>query len=86
MSKQDYALVSGGAILSICRAEVPPRDGEFSDEFPEDAKWLPIIEIDSRPFDATKHVRLAPREEIIGDVVRRVFPVIDRACVKSQKS
>jgi len=72
MSEQDYALVSGGIILAVCRAAIPPMDGSFSDEFPGDSQWLPIIDVDSRLLDATKHVRLA--YEINGHIVRRISP------------
>jgi hypothetical protein len=47
MSKQDYALVYDGAILSIFQADHPLRNGDFSDEFPADSQRLSIIDVDA---------------------------------------
>jgi hypothetical protein len=65
MSEQDYALVSGGVIVAVYRANITPQEGDFSDEFRGGSKWLPIID------EATKHLRTAPRYEVGASVVRR---------------
>jgi hypothetical protein len=69
-----YALVSGGAILCLCgpRAE-RPRNGDFSDEFPADSKWLPIVNVDSDRFDGVNHQRIAVCYEVNCDHVSRVL-------------
>jgi len=77
--ERHYALVSGGAILCLCgpRAE-RPRNGDFSDEFPADSKWLPIVNVDSDPFDAVNRPRIVVGYEVNGDHVSRVYSVVDR--------
>lgn len=40
---QQYVLVHAGAILAVTeRRSNPPKDGDFSDEFPSDCQWVPI--------------------------------------------
>jgi hypothetical protein len=78
-SELQYALVSRGAI--VCLSEPPsgrPKDGDFSDEYPGDSQWLPIVNIDSQPFDEAKHRRLTPYYQVNGDCVNRIYPVIER--------
>lgn len=76
-SERHYALVSGGAILCLCgpRAE-RPQNGDFSDEFPADSKWLPIVNVSDR-FDGVNHQRIAVCYEVNCDHVGRVYPLID---------
>jgi hypothetical protein len=76
MSKQDYALVSGGAILSMCQTNKPPRQGDFSDEFPANSQWLPVIDTDIsvRPTDRSRY---APRYEVTATHVARSFVAIE---------
>lgn len=75
-SEQQYALVSGGAVLCLCGPTAErPGDGDFSDEFPADSKWLPVV--DRHPFDVARHCWLAPSYEVNGDCVSRVYQTLN---------
>ena len=56
-AEQQYALVSRGAVVGLRGpTAVRPNDGDFSDEYPADSKWLPIVDIEKQTFDARTHV------------------------------
>jgi hypothetical protein len=78
--RKQYALVSRGKL-------VPSPDGApiltaYRDEPPEprpEGTWLPVVYVDSEPFDSEKHYRLKPTCRVAGDRVERVYSVIAKS-------
>ena len=71
MNKQ-FALVADGEI--IAGPTVNPSD---------DARgiWLPVVDVDDKPLDPSRHWRLAPLPlRVDGDRVARTFPVVRQWC------
>lgn len=68
-TETQYARVHGGRVVAVS-ALVNERPG---------ADWMPIENVDERPFDAARHWRLKPRYEVHGDVVHRVSPIVDKS-------
>jgi hypothetical protein len=63
--QQRFAWVEDGAIKAVGYHEEKPGDG-----------WLPVVHVDSEPFDAVQHWRLAPLFTIETDKVTCTYPVV----------
>jgi hypothetical protein len=66
--QQRFAWVEAGDIKAM----------SYSDEKPAN-DWLPVVHVDSEPFDAAQHWRLAPITTIEADRVVMTFPVIQKS-------
>lgn len=63
--EEQFALVSGDRVL------------DYQIGYPEgdNRTWLPIVNVDTQPFDAALHWREKPTLELDGNRVLRVYPV-----------
>lgn len=68
--KQRYALIVGDDIAGISYHDVKPEDGRT---------WLPVEHVDSEPFDAARHWRLAPVYTIEAGRVLCTYPIVPKA-------
>jgi hypothetical protein len=69
--QQRYAWVEGDQLRSISYSDAKPeQDGRT---------WLPVVHVDSEPFDIAAHWRLAPVFTIEADRVVCTFPVIPKS-------
>lgn len=64
---QRWAWVEAGEIKSMGYSD-RPADG-----------WLPVVHMDSEPFDAAQHWRLAPNYTVEADRVVCTYPVISKS-------
>jgi hypothetical protein len=73
--EQQYALVSGGRVISV--PSFRPCALDQTANTPANAVWLPIENRDSEPFHPTKHWREKPLPmRVEGKVIVREYPVI----------
>ena len=63
-----YAWVEGGEIKAMSYSDAKPSD-----------EWLPVVHVDSEPFDIAAHWRLAPITTVEADRVVVTFPVIAKS-------
>lgn len=66
--RQRFAWVEAGEIKAM----------SYSDDRPAD-DWLPVVHVDSEPFDAALHWRLTPAYSIEGDHVRCEYSVVSKS-------
>ncbi|MDE5460197.1 hypothetical protein [Bradyrhizobium sp. CSS354] len=67
--KQRYALVVGDDIAGITYHHAKPEDGRT---------WLPVVHVDSEPFDIARHWRLTPVYSIEGGRVVCTYPIVSK--------
>lgn len=74
-----YAQIEGDDLVKF-RGEPVFRYGNHGNHgnHGDDGVWLPIVNMDSRPFDYAKDYRLKPFLVRDGDRVCRVYPVISK--------
>jgi hypothetical protein len=65
---QRFAWVEAGEIKAM----------SYSDESPAD-DWIPVVHVDSEPFDIATHWRLAPVYSIEADRVVCTYPVVAKS-------
>jgi hypothetical protein len=63
--RQRFAWVEGGEIKAIAYEAEKPADD-----------WLPVVHVDSEPFDIATHWRLAPVYSVEGERVVCTYPVV----------
>lgn len=63
-----WAWVEAGQITAIGWHDDKPADG-----------WLPVVHVDSEPFDSALHWRLSPVYSIEADKVVCTYPLVDKA-------
>lgn len=79
-----YALVSNGRVLTVVSYSAKP-DLSDANHWPagyvpaDGDAWLPIVHVDSEPFDGALHWRLPHLVRIEADRVVREFPVIPKS-------
>ena len=84
MSNQSqYALVHDGKLVPGPNAPLVTANGReppnhYSANHPAGCKWLPVVSVDSEPFDLERHFRLKPSYRVAGDRVERVYPVVPK--------
>ncbi|MEH2517797.1 hypothetical protein V1279_003370 [Bradyrhizobium sp. AZCC 1610] len=66
--RQRFAWVEGGEIKAM----------SYSDEKPAD-DWIPVVHVDSEPFDLALHWRLAPMFTTEAERVVCTYPVIQKS-------
>ena len=79
-----YALVSGGRVLQVVNYSAEPdladKDHHPAGYVPQEGDaWLPIVHVDSEPYDAALHWRLSHIVRIEADRVVREFPVVAKS-------
>lgn len=68
---EQYALVDGDDVVDVGGpSPFPEEDGR---------EWLPVLSIDTEPFDLKKHYRTGPHFERFCDVVLRIYTVVEKA-------
>jgi hypothetical protein len=66
--RQRFARIKDGEIVGLYyHAEKPEQEGYA---------WLPVVHVDSEPFDIATHWRLTPIDTLEADRVVRTFPVV----------
>lgn len=65
--RQRYALIVGDDIAGISYHDSKPEDGR---------NWIPVVHVDSEPFDLKHHWRLAPVFTIEAGQVVCTYPVV----------
>lgn len=65
-----YALIVGDDIAGMHYFDAKPEDGRT---------WLPVVHVDSEPFDILKQWRLAPVYSIEADRVVCTYPVVAKS-------
>lgn len=68
--KQRYALVVGDDIAGLTYCDSKPDDGR---------NWIPVLHVDSEPFDIVRHWRLAPVYTIQAGRVVCTYPVVAKS-------
>ncbi|WP_375791055.1 hypothetical protein ACE102_01265 [Bradyrhizobium sp. vgs-9] len=68
--RQRYALIVGDDIAGITYYDSKPEDGR---------NWIPVVHVDSEPFDAARHWRLAPVYAIETGRVVCTYPVVAKS-------
>jgi hypothetical protein len=70
-AQQRYAWVEGDQIKAVSYHDAKPeQDGRT---------WLPVVHVDSEPFDIVRHWRLAPVFTIEADRVVCTYPVVSKS-------
>ena len=67
--KRRWALIVEGSIADLGYHDAKPEDGRT---------WLPVVHVDSEPFDLAKHWRMKPEARIEGDKVVVTYPVVHK--------
>ncbi|MFK4720543.1 putative transcriptional regulator [Bradyrhizobium niftali] len=68
--KQRYALIVGDDIAGLSYHDGNPDDGR---------NWIPVVHVDSEPFDVERHWRLAPIYAIEAGRVVCTYPVVAKS-------
>ncbi|MGY4413216.1 hypothetical protein ACVWW4_004952 [Bradyrhizobium sp. LB7.1] len=68
--RQRYALIVGDDIAGISYHDSKPDDGR---------NWMPVLHVDSEPFDMARHWRLAPVYAIEDGRVVCTYPVVAKS-------
>lgn len=79
-----YALVSAGRVLGVVnyadRPDLADVNHHPAGYVPADGDaWLPIMHLDSEPFDPSLHWRLPHIEHVQADRLVREFPVVPKS-------
>jgi len=69
--QQRYAWVEGDQIRDVSYYDAKPEQ--------EGRTWLPVVHVDSEPFDIPRHWRLAPVFSIEADRVVCTYPVVPKS-------
>ena len=65
--QQRFAWVEDGQIKAVGYHDDKPGDG-----------WLPVVHVDSEPFDIAQHWRLAPIFTVESDKVVCMYPIVEQ--------
>lgn len=68
--KQRFALIVGDDIAGLSYHDSKPDDGR---------NWIPVVHVDSEPFDIERHWRLAPVYAIEAGRVVCTYPVVTKS-------
>ena len=69
--RQRYAMIDGGKIVRCGYHDAKPEQ--------EGRTWLPVVHVDSEPFDIIRHWRVAPVFTIEGNRVVCTYPVVSKS-------
>jgi hypothetical protein len=65
-----YARIEDGQIVDMGYHDAKPDDGRT---------WLPVVHVDSEPFNIVRHWRLNPEARLDGDRVVVTYPVVSKS-------